>query len=87
VTVPANSNGKVSLKGNVGGSVPEGYKRIEGVLPTTPDNDTSVYVISNGTVYEAFVSTDNGFVAYIPENAEAQSVVFGASGQLVRYDF
>ena len=87
VTVPANSSGKVSLKKDVGGSVPEGYKRIEGVLPITPDNDTSVYVISNGTVYEAFVSMDNGFVAYIPETAEAQSVVFGASGQLVRYDF
>ncbi len=87
VTVPTNASGSVSLEENAGGSVPEGYKRIEGVLPITPDNDTSVYVISNGTVYEAFVSMDNGFVAYIPETAEAQSVVFGASGQLVRYDF
>ena len=87
VTVPTNSSGKVSLKKNVGGSMPEGYKRIEGVLPITPDNDTSVYVISNGTVYEAFVSRNNGFVAYIPESAEAQSVVFGANGEFVRYDF
>ncbi len=86
VIVPTNSNGSVLLKEN-GGSAPEGYKRIEGALPVECDNDTSVYVSANGGVYEAFLTSDNGFVAYIPETAEALSVVFGANGQLARYDF
>ncbi len=87
VTVPTTASGSVSLKANAGTGTPDGYERVEGILPVTPDDNSSVYISVNGTVYEAFLSRDNGFVAYIPENAEAQSVLFCVNGQSVRYDF
>lgn len=87
VTVPTTAIGTVLQKANAGTVAPTGCRRIEGVLPITPDDDSSVYISANKTVYEAFLSSDNGFVAYIPETAEAQSAVFAVSGQLVRYDF
>ena len=87
VTVPTTASGSVSLKSNAGAGTPDGCQRVEGILPVTPDDNSSVYISANKTVYEAFLSRDNGFVAYIPENAEAGAVVFCVNGQSVRYDF
>ena len=87
VTVPTTASGSVLQKANAGAGTPDGYERVEGILPVTPDDNSSVYISANGTVYEAFLSKDNGFVAYIPENAEAGAVVFTVNGQSVRYDF
>jgi len=87
VTVPTTASGSVSLKANAGAGTPDGCQRVEGILPVTPDDNSSVYISANKTVYEAFLSRDNGFVAYIPENAEAGAVVFCVNGQSVRYDF
>lgn len=87
VTVPATASGTVLQKANAGTVAPTGCRRVEGILSVTPDDNSSVYISANGTAYEAFLSIDNGFVAYIPENAEPQSAVITVNGQLVRFDF
>ncbi len=87
VQVPTTAIGTVLQKANAGTGTPDGCQRVEGILPVTPDGNSSVYISANGAVYEAFLSEDNGFVAYIPENAEAQSAVVTVNGQLARYDF
>ena len=87
IQVPDIAIGTVLQKANAGTVAPAGYKRVEGVLPVESDDDSSVYICANGKYYEAFVLQNNGFVAYIPESAEAQSVVFTVNGQSVKCDF
>ena len=58
----------------------EALLQIKGMLPVQADADSSVYVVCDGTVYEAFCLADGGFGAYIP--GEAQAVACYVNGQL-----
>lgn len=58
----------------------EALLQIKGTLPVQADADSSVYVVCDGTVYEAFCLADGGFGAYIP--GEAQAVACYVNGQL-----
>lgn len=59
---------------------PEALLQIKGTLPVQADADSSVYVVCDGTVYEAFCLADGGFGAYIP--GDAQAVACYVNGQL-----
>lgn len=59
---------------------PEALLQIKGTLPVQADADSSVYVVCDGTVYEAFCLADGGFGAYVP--GEAQAVACYVNGQL-----
>lgn len=59
---------------------PEGMYQVKGTLPVQADADSSVYVVCDGVVYEAFCLVEGGFGAYIP--GEAQAVACYVNGQL-----
>lgn len=59
---------------------PEGMFRVKGTLPVVPDEKSSVYVICDGAVYEAFCLSGGGFGAYVP--GEAQGVACYVNGEL-----
>lgn len=57
---------------------PEGYQRVNGTLPETPDTNSPIYVVTDTGYYEATMGLDNQFDAYLP----ADSQVLGAAYQL-----
>lgn len=59
---------------------PEALLQIKGTLPVQADADSSVYVVCDGAVYEAFCLANGGFGAYIP--GEAQAVACYVNGTL-----
>lgn len=59
---------------------------IKGTLPQIPDADSNVYVVCDGTVYEAFQLADNGFAANVPEEANAQYLVYTVGGTLTMFE-
>ena len=58
----------------------EGCVQLVGTLPRTPDADSCVYVVCDGTVYEAFCLENDGFAANIPEGATPQYVIYNIGG-------
>ena len=66
---------------------PEGCVRVDGVLPETPETETTVLVGCGGVYYEAFLLQDGGFTACLPETAQgACSVLCLQDGGAVRYE-
>ena len=70
--------------GNVQVAVKKGS--IKGTLPQSPDTDSNVFVVCDGTVYEAFLLADNGFIANIPEEANAQYLIYTVGGTLTMFE-
>lgn len=60
---------------------PEGMFKVTGTLPA--EAATAVYVICDGTAYEAFQMKDGGFGAYVP--TEADGVAFCNAGSMLLY--
>ena len=66
---------------------PEGFVRIDGALPETPETEATVLVGCGGVYYEAFLLQDGGFTACLPETAQgACSVLCLQNGQTVYYE-
>ncbi len=86
IDLPAVSSGAVTIQHGNSATAPEGTAAIRGCLPAC-DSNSAVYVTANGKTYEAFLTGDNGFCAYIPEDGTAESVVCYVDGQPVKYDF
>ena len=64
----------------------EGLKLVSGTLPQTPDTESDVYVVCGGKTYEAFLLAENGFAAYVPEDAQVQHLVYAINHQMVMYE-
>lgn len=62
------------------GKAPEGMVKLTGVLPTAADDTSSVYLVCDGKVYEAFCLENGGYCAYVPENAQPQTLIYTVSG-------
>ena len=71
----------------VAGKAPEGTVKITGTLPAKADTDSAIYVECDGVFYEAFCMENGGYVAYIPENAQPQRLVYSNGGLLRGFDF
>ncbi len=86
IEYPDISSGKAVLSDSKNLAAPENTVAVKGYLPKC-DSNSSVYVVANGVTYEALLTKDNGFCAYIPKGDTAEAVVFSVNGQLVKYDF
>ena len=83
VTLPETVSGTVKLTASE--KAPEGYIRLTGALPQTPDADSCVYVSCAGTVYEAFLTESDGFGVYVPADTPAETLAFCGNGQFLLY--
>ena len=68
------------------GKGPQGYTQVTGILPTAPDTDSRVYLACKDKTYEAFLTENNGYGAYIPAGETAEKLLFNQNGQTVLYD-
>ena len=59
---------------------------VKGTLPKTPDEDSNVYVICDGTAYEAFLLAEDGFSANVPESANVEYLVYTVGGMLTMFE-
>lgn len=59
---------------------------VKGTLPQAPDADSNVYIICDGTAYEAFLQADNGFAASVPEGVTPQYLVYTVGGMLTMFE-
>lgn len=59
---------------------------VKGTLPQTPDADSNVYVVCDGTAYETFLQKDDGFAANVPEDAKVQYLVYTVGGTLTMFE-
>lgn len=83
VTMPEESAGELFVYSQ--GKAPEGYRRIEGTLPQSPDDDACVYAACDGEIYEAFLLEDNGFVLYLPETGNLEGIAYPIGGELMMF--
>ncbi len=85
IAVPNETSGSVSLNLVKSIAAPDGFTAVKGYLPQC-DSDSSVYVVADGKAYEALLTKDNGFCAYIPQGENATSVVFTVGKNTVKFD-
>ena len=78
----------LELPETAAGSVQVTVKKgsVNGTLPKTPDADSNVYVVCDGTAYEAFLQADDGFAAKLPEEAKVQYLVYTVGGVLTMFE-
>ena len=82
IALPQTLSGTTSFTTAKG---PEGYTQIKGTLPTTPDTDSRVYLVCGEKTYEAFLTENNSYGAYIPAEETAEKLLFTQNGQPVQY--
>lgn len=87
ISVPETVVGKTVFSLSDGGKAPEGTVALTGKLPVVPDDTSAVYVVGGDKAFEAFLTENNGFCVYIPQELEADCLVFTVGGKLIRYDF
>ncbi len=81
-TLPETVSGTASFTAGKG---PEGYIQINGTLPATADADSRVYLVCGDKTYEAFLTENNSYGAYIPAEETAEKLLFTQNGQTVQY--
>lgn len=81
-TLPQTVSGTASFTTVKG---PEGYIQIKGTLPTTADTDSRVYLVCGEKTYEAFLTENNSYGAYIPAEETAEKLLFTQNSQTVQY--
>jgi len=81
--LPKTSSGMASFTTAKG---PEDYTQIKGTLPATADTDSRVYLVCGDKTYEAFLTENNSYGAYIPAEDTAEKLLFTQNGQAVLYD-
>lgn len=80
VSLPSTTGaGTVTVTESKGAVAPKGYNLWKGTLSVTPDVDSKVYVNCGEAVYEALLTSDNGFAVYLPEGVKPLSVGFELS--------
>lgn len=82
-TLPQTLSGTASFTTAKG---PEGYTQIKGTLPATADTNSRVYLVCGDKTYEAFLTENNSYGAYIPAEETAEKLLFTQNGQAVLYD-
>ena len=86
IPAPTKSAGTAAFT-EVAGKAPEGTVKITGTLPAVADADSGIYIECDGVFYEAFCMENDGYVAYIPEDAVPQRLVYSNGGLLRGFDF
>ena len=86
ISAPKNSAGSATFK-EESGKTPAGTVKITGTLPAIADEESGIYIECDGIFYEAFCMEDGGFVAYVPESARPQRLIFENGGILRGYAF
>lgn len=77
IDISKEADGTVALA-QTKGKTPESCVQLKGVLE---DAEGSVYVICGGIAYEAFLLKDGGFAVNVPEDTEAEAVVYTVGGE------
>ena len=78
--LPAPS-GKVTLT-CAPAKAPENTQLVKGTQESAPDATSPVYIVCEGTVYEAFCLKDNGFAAYVPAERTILGIAYYQNGSL-----
>lgn len=76
--------GEASLTVSASGA-PEGSLLAEGELMGKPDTDSPVYLLQNGTLYEAWLSGERTFTACLPEGGDC-TVFWRENGAWMRWE-
>ncbi len=63
----------------------DGYTQVKGVLPATADADSRVYLVCGDKTYEAFLTENSSYGAYIPADETAEKLLFTQNGQTIQY--
>ena len=63
----------------------DGYTQVKGALPATADADSRVYLVCGDKTYEAFLTENNSYGAYIPAEETAEKLLFTQNGQTIQY--
>lgn len=80
IDLPGTVSGTAEASVKEGARAGTGCVQLVGTLPQAPDADSCVYVVCDGTVYEAFCLENDGFAANIPEGKAAQYVIYNIGG-------
>ena len=80
LTIPEAVSGSISVKATTRGD----WLQVKGALPAL-DADTSVYVVCDGTVYEAFCLEETGFGLHLSPESTPQYAVCAVNGELTMY--
>jgi hypothetical protein len=78
--LPAAVSGSVQIEKNEKARAGDGCVQFAGTLPAEPDVNACVYVVCDGTAYEAFCMENEGFAVNIPEGANPQFVIYNIGG-------
>jgi len=78
--LPAAS-GTVKLTVNAA-KKPEGTQLVKGTLEAAPDADSSIYIVCDSGIYEAFCLADGNFGGYVPEEQAVLGIACYQGGAL-----
>lgn len=78
--LPAAVSGAVEVSKVENARAGSGCVQYMGYLGAKPDVDTCVYVVCDGTVYEAFCLENDGFAVNVPEGTAPQYVIYNIGG-------
>lgn len=78
--LPATISGSAEITRTENARAGNGCAQFEGTLPAKPDADSCVYVVCDGTVYEAFCLENDGFAVNVPEEAVPEYVIYSIGG-------
>lgn len=80
VELPAAVSGTARIEKDEKARAGSGYVQVTGTLPVAPDADSCVYVVCDGTAYEAFCLENDGFAVNVPEETVPQYVIYNIGG-------
>jgi len=78
--LPAAYSGSAAVTQAEKARTASGCIQLTGQLPVKPDADSCVYVVCDGTVYEAFCLENDGFAVSVPEGVIPEALVYYIGG-------
>lgn len=81
ITLPT-PGAAAAVQANPKGKAPEGCTLWTGVVGEDTDMESAVYVQAEGTVYQAFLTENNGYAVYLPTGQAPQGVAWFVEGVL-----
>lgn len=78
--LPAAVSGSVQVTRDEKARTAEGCVQLKSQLEAAPDAAACIYVVCDGTAYEAFCLEDNGFAVNVPAAATPECIVYNIGG-------
>ena len=80
VELPAAVSGSMEVSKAEKARAGSGCVQFTGKLDAKPDADACIYVVCDGTVYEAFCLEEDSFAVNVPEGTQPQYVIYNIGG-------